>query len=102
MLWDATADEEYQQGLSAFLLLARVLSQTDHPGRVTHYQEQNDTAYYVLQLEPRTTWADLLSTGQRLPEDTLRSVLLSAVDYLGATHAAGLLHLQLEPDNLLL
>ena len=102
MLWDATADEEYQRGLSAFLLLARVLSQTDHPGRVTHYQEQNDTAYYVLQLEPRTTWADLLSTGQRLPEDTLRSVLLSAVDYLGATHAAGLLHLQLEPDNLLL
>jgi serine/threonine protein kinase len=102
MLWDATADEEYQQGLSAFLLLARVLSQTDHPGRVTHYQEQNDTAYYVLQLEPRTTWADLLSTGQRLPEDTLRSVLLSAVDYLGATHAAGLFHLQIAPDNLLL
>ena len=102
MLWDAAADEEYQQGLSAFLLLARVLSQTDHPGRVIHYQEQNDTAYYVLQLEPRTTWADLLSTGQRLPEDTLRSVLLSAVDYLGATHAAGLFHLQLEPNNLLL
>ncbi len=102
MLWDATADEEYQQGLAAFLLLARVLSQTDHPGRVIHYQEQNDTAYYVLQLEPRTTWADLLSTGQRLPEDTLRSVLLSAVDYLGATHAAGLFHLQLEPNNLLL
>ena len=102
LLCDVTVDEEYQRGLSTFLLLARVLSQIDHPGRVTHYQEKNDTAYYVVQLEHRTTWADLLSTGQRLPEETLRSVLLSVANYLEVAHTAGLFHLQLQPGHLLL
>ena len=102
LLYDEAANPSYEHGLSQFLLLARTLSQIDHPGRVVHYQEQYDTAWYAMNFEPRASLGDLLSTGKRLPENTLQSVLSAALIYLDAAHQNGIFHLELGPRQLIL
>ena len=64
LLYDEAANPSYEHGLSQFLLLARILSQIDHPGRVVHYQEQHDTAWYAMNFEPRASLGDLLGCRQ--------------------------------------
>ncbi|MBT5345294.1 MAG: hypothetical protein HOL03_10440, partial [Acidiferrobacteraceae bacterium] len=102
LLCDADFNPDFEQGLSEFLLLARVLSQIDHPGRISRYEERDGTAWYAIDLRIRASLADLLNTGERLPEETLKTILYSAVTYLDAAHDAGALHLELSPQRILL
>ena len=102
LLYDEAANPSYENGLSQFLLLARILSQIDHPGRVVHYQEQHDTAWYAMHFEPRASVGDLLDAGKRLPENALQSVLDAALIYLDAAHQNGIFHLELGPKQLIL
>ena len=102
LLCDADFNPDFEQGLSEFLLLARVLSQIDHPGRISRYEEKDGTAWYAIDLRIRASLADLLNTGERLPEETLKTILYSAVTYLNAAHDAGSLHLELSPHRILL
>ena len=100
LLWDASLNEDYEQGLKDFLLLGRVLSQIDHAGRVVHYSEDNDSAYYAIKFRPLASVRDLLKTGKPLPEDALKAMLYSALTYLEAAHQAGLFHLEIAPENI--
>ena len=100
LLWDASLNEDYEQGLKDFLLLGRVLSQIDHAGRVVHYSQDNDSAYYAIKFRPLASVRDLLKTGKPLPEDALKAMLYSAVTYLEAAHKAGLIHLEIAPENI--
>jgi TPR repeat protein/serine/threonine protein kinase len=100
LLWDASLNEDYEQGLKDFLLLGRVLSQIDHAGRVVHYSEDNDSAYYAIKFRPLASVRDLLKTGKPLPEDALKAMLYSALTYLEAAHEAGLIHLEIAPENI--
>lgn len=102
LLCDADFNPDFEQGLSEFLLLARVLSQLDHPGRISRYEEKDGTAWYTIDLRIRASLADLLDTGERLPEETLKTILYSAITYLDAAHDAGALHLELSPQRILL
>ena len=102
LLYDEAANPSYEHGLSQFLLLARILSQIDHPGRVVHYQEQHDSAWYAMNFEPRASLGDLLDAGKRLPENALQSVLDGALIYLDAAHQNGIFHLELGPGQLIL
>jgi TPR repeat protein/serine/threonine protein kinase len=102
LLNDETTNPHYEHGLSQFLLLARILSQIDHPGRVVHYQEQNHTAWYAMNFQPRASLGDLLGTGKRLPENSLQSVLDSALIFLDAAHQNEIFHLELGPGQLIL
>ena len=102
LLCDAQFNTDYEQGLTEFLRLARVLSQLDHPGRIAHYQENDGAAWYAVELPVRASLADLLQPGQRLPEETLRAVLYAAITYLDAVHETGGLHLELTPERILI
>jgi TPR repeat protein/serine/threonine protein kinase len=102
LLYDEAANPSYEHGLSQFLLLARILSQIDHPSRVVHYQEQNDSAWYAMNFEPRASLADLLSAGKRLPENALQSVLDVTLIFLDAAHRNEIFHLELGPRQLIL
>ncbi len=102
LLCDAQFNTDYEQGLTEFLRLARVLSQLDHPGRIAHYQENDGAAWYAIELPVRASLADLLQPGQRLPEETLRAVLYAAITYLDAVHETGGLHLELTPKRILI
>ena len=99
-------DEEnvvaYEKGLSQFLLLARVLSQIEHSGRVIHYQEENNTAWYASEAVVRASYGDLLNTGKRLSEKSLLSIFYATIDYFVAPHNNGILHLDLGPKQILL
>ena len=101
LLWDESLNEDYEQGLKDFLLIARVLSQIDHPGRVAHYEEHGDGAHYAVKFRPLASMRDLLKPQKPLPEDALKSMLYSALTYLDTVHAAGLLHLEISPENIL-
>ena len=102
LLCDEAANPSYEHGLSQFLLLARILSQIDHPGRVVHYQEQNDTAWYAMNFDTRASLGDLLGAGKRLPEIALQSVLDAALIFLDVAHQNGIFHLELGPGQLIL
>ncbi|HCX87216.1 MAG TPA: hypothetical protein DG761_04270, partial [Gammaproteobacteria bacterium] len=102
LLCDAQFNSDFEQGLTEFLLLARVLSQLDHPGRVGQYEENDGAAWYSIDLPVRASLAELVETGQRLPEETLKTILYSAITYLDAAHDAGALHLELTPARILL
>ena len=100
LLLDASLNADYEQGLKDFLLLGRVLSQIDHAGRVVHYSEDNDSAYYAIKFSPLASVRDLLKAGKPLPEDALKAMLYSALTYLEAAHKAGLIHLEIAPENI--
>ncbi len=102
LLCDAQFNSDFEQGLTEFLLLARVLSQLDHPGRIAHYEESDGAAWYSIDLPVRASLADLLDMGQRLPEETLKTILYSAITYLDAAHDTDGLHLELTPARILL
>ena len=102
LLRDKLAKNSYEDGLSQFLLLARILSQIEHPGKVIHYQEEHDTAWYAVSIEPRASVGDLLRTGKRIPEEYLRVILTETLIYLETAHRHGIFHLELGPDQIIL
>jgi len=101
LLWDESLNEDYEQGLKDFLLIARVLSQIDHPGRIAHYGEHDESAYYAVKFRSLASIRDLLKPQKPLPEDALKSMLYSSLTYLDPVHTTGLLHLEISPENIL-
>ena len=102
LLADAAFNTDFEEGTTEFLATARALSQIDHPGRVAEYEEKDGTSWYAVHMAVRASLADLLATGQRLPEENLKAILYSALTYLEAAHDAGSLHLEITPARILL
>ncbi len=102
LLADAEFNSDFDEGTTEFLAIARALSQIDHSGRVFEYQEKDGAAWYSVHMAARASVADLLATGQRLPEENVKAILYSAVTYLEAAHDAGALHLEIAPERILL
>jgi hypothetical protein len=97
--------ENYSWGLQEFLKEARALAQFKHANivRVLRYLEANGTAYMVMEYEEGESLADHLGHhGGFLAEPTLLSVFLPILNGLQAVHDAGLLHLDIKPDNIYL
>lgn len=106
-LTGATASDadNYRWGLGAFLQEAQALAKFKHPNivRVLRFLEANGTAYLVMEYEagePLSAWLRL--HGGFLDEPMLLSVFLPVLGGLQAVHDAGLLHLDIKPDNIYL
>ena len=80
LLWDESLNEDYEQGLKDFLLIARVLSQIAHPGRIAHYGDHDESAYYAVKFRSLSSIRDLLKPQKPLPEDALKSMLYSSLN----------------------
>jgi serine/threonine-protein kinase len=88
-----------------FLREARVLARFTHPGivRVFEVFEDNGTAYLVMELlEGRTLVEVLRQYGRALPEDDLLDLAGRVAAALRPVHAAGVLHRDVNPSNVML
>jgi serine/threonine protein kinase len=102
---DTRGPEDYMWGLREFLKEARALAtfKDNHIVRVLRFLEANGTAYMVMDYEEGESLADYLGrSGGYLGEPMILKVFLPILSGLQAVHDAGLLHLDIKPDNIYL
>jgi serine/threonine protein kinase len=95
----------YEWGLGEFLKEAQALAKFKHPNivRVLRFLEANGTAYMIMEYEQGETLSGYLKRhGGLLEEATLVRLFLPILSGLQAVHDAGLLHLDIKPDNIYL
>ena len=99
------AAENYKWGLEEFLNEARALAKFKHNNivRVLRFFEANGTAYMVMEYEQGESMESYLKKrGGFLDEKSLSSIFIPVLSGLQAVHKAGLLHLDIKPDNIYL
>jgi len=102
---DTSDIENYKWGLQEFLKEARALAQFKHANivRVLRFLEANGTAYMVMEYEEGESLSEHLAHhGGFLGEPVLLNIFLPVLNGLQAVHDAGLLHLDIKPDNIYL
>ena len=87
-----------------FLREARIAAALDHPGIVPIYMAASagDIAYFVMRLVEGESLAQRLAREHMLSIDDTRLVLSSVADVLDFAHAAGVVHRDVKPDNIML
>ncbi len=105
---DATSSavlNNYRWGLQEFLKEAQALARFKHPNivRVLRFLEEHNTAYMVMDYEEgESLAASLRKRGGFLDEPTLLAIFLPLLNGLQAVHDAGILHLDVKPENIYL
>ncbi|OKH81631.1 protein kinase [Mycobacterium sp. ST-F2] len=86
-----------------FEIEARAAAGLNHPHVVAvhDYGEHDGTPYIVMERLPGRTLADAMATGP-LPQQRIRSILDDVLSALAVAHAAGILHRDIKPGNILL
>lgn len=96
----------YRRGLDRFLGEGRLLAGLSHPSvvRVHDLFTERDTAYLVMELIRGRSLRDVLDDAgsHGLPPDQAAHVVEPLVQALAALHAAGIYHLDLKPENVLI
>ena len=90
--------------LSRFEREARVAAGLGHPGVVAVYDQgrDGDLVFLVMELVDGGTLRDLLREKGALPVPVTLSILEPLLAALGAAHAAGLVHRDVKPENVLI
>ncbi|MDP9378563.1 MAG: serine/threonine protein kinase [Chloroflexota bacterium] len=97
--------DDYALATQKFLQEAQVVARFRNPGIVNVYEvfEENQTAYMVMEYLQGETLMDRLERyGKPLPEGELVSITGPVADALGEVHAAGVLHRDIKPQNIML
>jgi sugar lactone lactonase YvrE len=97
--------EHYEWGLNEFLKEAQALARFKHTHivRVLRFLETNGTAYMVMEYEEGESLLGYLNHhGDLLTEQMLLNIFIPILTGLQAVHDAGLLHLDIKPDNIYL
>ena len=96
----------YQQGLKKYVDEARNVSQfADIPGIVSvkDFFYENNTAYIVMEyIEGISLKAYLKQKGGKLSEEESLAILRPVLEALEKVHAAGIVHRDISPDNIML
>ena len=100
----ASVESDYDWGLAQFLEEARTLARFYHPHIVHVYRvlKALGTAYMVTEYVKGHTLAAELKEKGPLPEVRVQALLQALTDGLSVVHAAGLLHLDIKPANVML
>lgn len=89
--------------LERFRAEARHAALVNHEGiaNVYDYGEENGSAFLVMELVPGEPLSSILEREHRLPPDRVLDVVAQTAQALQAAHAAGLVHRDIKPGNLL-
>lgn len=102
----AGAAGSYEKGKSRFLYEARTMAKMDKQPEIVSVRdffELNNTAYIVMEYVDGTTFKELVAQrGGRIPAGELLHLIEPLFSALSAVHAAGLIHRDISPDNLML
>ena len=102
----SSQSEEFEYGLAKFLEEARTIARfNDHPNIVSvrDFFETNSTAYLVMSFyEGVTLQSYLNSKGGKIQTEQALNIFMAVLDALKEVHAAGILHRDISPDNLLI
>ncbi|NKC11100.1 MAG: SUMF1/EgtB/PvdO family nonheme iron enzyme [Gammaproteobacteria bacterium] len=100
---DTAYDEIYEKHLQGFIEEAIILARFKHPNivRVQDVFETNGTAYMVMEFEEGPSLERMLRQGKMSSEDDLLGILHPLLDTLQAVHAAGFIHRDIKPDNII-
>ncbi|MGR3914770.1 MAG: ankyrin repeat domain-containing protein [Gammaproteobacteria bacterium] len=95
---------DYEWGLARFLDEARTLARFRHHhlNEVYRFFEGNGTAYMVLEYIDGETLSDILRRDGRLAPERLRRLLDELLTGLDEVHAAGYVHRDVKPGNIML
>ena len=95
--------EDYRWGLERFLDEARMLARFKDPHIVQVHRvfEAGGTAYMVMEYVEGRTLASVVDAEGPLGESRVREVLEALTAGLSSVHAAGLLHRDISPDNVM-
>ena len=82
---------------------AKRIRKLNHPNIVKIHDlfEDNGTCYYVMDFIDGESLADWIKTHGAMPETEALRMLNSALDALGAVHAAGFAHMDVTPRNIM-
>jgi serine/threonine protein kinase len=98
------AGKQYEWGRQQFLKEARALAQFKHNNivRVLLFLELNGTAYMIMEYEAGQGLHEHIRKNGPPSERLLLQVFVPILNGLHAVHRAGLLHLDIKPDNIYL
>lgn len=102
---DEEAARSFSRGLMHFMEECRVLARLKHPNilDVQSFFQANNTAYLVMRFSYGRILSDYLTEKHgRLSEAFLLNLFYALLDGLAAIHDAGLLHLDIKPQNILI
>jgi serine/threonine protein kinase len=91
-----------EKGLDGFRREGRHLARVEHPNIPTVYDrfDENNTSYMVMEfLDGRSL--KYVMQGKPLPVDQVVQIMDALVSALSATHAQGIHHLDIKPDNVI-
>ena len=99
------AGPDYEKGRSRFLYEARTMARMEKQPEIVgvrDFFEANGTAYIVMEYLDGTTFKELVRRRGRIPARELLDMIEPVFSALSAMHAAGLIHRDISPDNLML
>jgi hypothetical protein len=100
----ATDADQFHWGLKRFRNEARTLVNFRHDNIVAVYRyfQANETAYLVMAYEDGMTLQQILRKAGTLPEYEIREVLDPLLGGVAEVHAAGFLHRDIKPGNIMI
>jgi serine/threonine protein kinase len=83
---------------------ALAAARISHPNLVAVFDagSEDDVHYIVMELVPGETLADVIRKGGRLHPNRATAIAASVADALGVAHAAGIVHRDVKPGNVML
>jgi eukaryotic-like serine/threonine-protein kinase len=90
--------------LERFRAEARHAALVNHEGiaNVFDYGEEDGSAYLVMELVPGEALSAIIERERQLPTDRVLDIVAQTANALQAAHAAGLVHRDIKPGNLLI